>query len=159
MIFWQSDFVRRHGVRWQGGSRDTAFGRGKITLPSEFFRARESGGGPPHSKTLPRWRMALECREASWSAPALWRFWGGRKFFARTKAAWRSASRRSPSSAGFIDWLAVKPCAAFPTHQNSRLGWCAVPHGRRQSHKPSPTCHPASARPAFLSAQGCSPDL
>jgi hypothetical protein len=29
---------------------------------------------PPQSKTLARWPMTLEPREASWSAPALWRF-------------------------------------------------------------------------------------
>src|SRR5881396_171482 len=34
----------------------------------------KSGGGPPQSKTLARWPMTLEMREASWSAPVLWRF-------------------------------------------------------------------------------------
>jgi hypothetical protein len=42
------------------------------------FGARwESGGGPPQSKTLARWPMVNELREASWSAPALWRFFFG----------------------------------------------------------------------------------
>jgi len=35
---------------------------------------RKSGGGPPHSKTLPRYRGRPVPREASWSAPDLWRF-------------------------------------------------------------------------------------
>ena len=44
------------------------------------FGARwESGGGPPQSKTLARWPMANELREASWSAPALWRFGRARR--------------------------------------------------------------------------------
>jgi hypothetical protein len=34
----------------------------------------ESGGGPYQSKTLARCTMISEMREASWSAPALWRF-------------------------------------------------------------------------------------
>jgi hypothetical protein len=34
----------------------------------------ESGGGPPHSKTLTRVPIPSEKREASWSAPVLWRF-------------------------------------------------------------------------------------
>jgi len=34
----------------------------------------KSGGGPPQSKTLARGPMTGEMREASWSAPALWRF-------------------------------------------------------------------------------------
>jgi hypothetical protein len=34
----------------------------------------ESGGGPPHSKTLARFITASEMREASWSAPVLWHF-------------------------------------------------------------------------------------
>jgi hypothetical protein len=34
----------------------------------------QSGGGPPQSRTLARIPAAHEWREASWSAPALWRF-------------------------------------------------------------------------------------
>jgi hypothetical protein len=46
--------------------------------------ARKSGGGPPQSKTLPRQSEGCHppeiawtggYREASWSAPAPWRFW------------------------------------------------------------------------------------
>ena len=36
--------------------------------------AVKSGGGPPHSRTLARSLAAPELREASWSAPVLWRF-------------------------------------------------------------------------------------
>jgi len=36
-----------------------------------------SGGGPPQSKTLARWPVMLVLREASWSAPVLWRFGTG----------------------------------------------------------------------------------
>jgi hypothetical protein len=46
--------LRGHGVRWQGGSRDTAFGREKIILSGEIIRARESGVAlcfPPQSMT------------------------------------------------------------------------------------------------------------
>jgi hypothetical protein len=35
---------------------------------------RESGEGPPQSKTLARILVAHAKREAFWSAPALWRF-------------------------------------------------------------------------------------
>ena len=44
----------RLGVRWQGGSRDTAFARTTPFLNSEIFRPRESGVAlrfPPQSKT------------------------------------------------------------------------------------------------------------
>jgi len=34
----------------------------------------QSGGGPPQSRTLARGREAPEPGEASWTAPALWRF-------------------------------------------------------------------------------------
>ena len=40
----------------------------------------ESGGGPPHSKTLTRVPMPSEKREASWSAPVLWSFARGDDF-------------------------------------------------------------------------------
>ena len=36
--------------------------------------AGKSGGGPPQSKTLARLPVTTEPREASWSAPVLWRF-------------------------------------------------------------------------------------
>jgi hypothetical protein len=38
------------------------------------FGFGKSGGGPPQSKTLARFTTTPEQREASWSAPALWRF-------------------------------------------------------------------------------------
>jgi hypothetical protein len=41
---------------------------------SFFVREVKSGGGPPQSKTLARSPMMTEPREASWSAPDLWRF-------------------------------------------------------------------------------------
>jgi hypothetical protein len=41
---------------------------------SEWALADESGGGPPQSKMLARFPVTSEPREASWSAPALWRF-------------------------------------------------------------------------------------
>jgi hypothetical protein len=34
----------------------------------------KSGGGPPQSKTLARYLVTPGLREASWSAPVLWRF-------------------------------------------------------------------------------------
>ena len=34
----------------------------------------KSGRGPPHSRTLARFTMTPKPREASWTAPALWRF-------------------------------------------------------------------------------------
>jgi len=40
----------------------------------------KSGGGPPQSKTLARFPAATEFREASWTAPALWRFGSRTKF-------------------------------------------------------------------------------
>jgi hypothetical protein len=45
----------RLGVRWQGGSRDTAFAQAKIKLKPKPFRARESGVAlrfPPQSMTV-----------------------------------------------------------------------------------------------------------
>jgi len=40
----------------------------------DFGCWKKSGGGPPHSKTLARQPTAPGLREASWSAPVLWRF-------------------------------------------------------------------------------------
>ena len=37
----------------------------------------KSGGGPPQSKTLARWPVMPEWREASWTAPVPWRFGTG----------------------------------------------------------------------------------
>jgi hypothetical protein len=34
----------------------------------------KSGGGPPQSKALARYPAMPNMREASWSAPVLWRF-------------------------------------------------------------------------------------
>ena len=68
------------GASWSAlaeRSGDSAFGRRRITLPPGIFRACESGVAlrlPPHSKTLPRSPATHGWREASWSAPALWRF-------------------------------------------------------------------------------------
>ena len=39
-----------------------------------FGTSRKSGRGLPQSKTLARLPVTLELREASWSAPVLWRF-------------------------------------------------------------------------------------
>jgi len=39
----------------------------------------KSGGGPPHSQDAVRDMMIIEIREASWTAPALWRFARKRK--------------------------------------------------------------------------------
>ena len=49
-------------MRSEAGNRGRLGARGK------------SGRGLPHSKTLPRSPAAHGWREASWSAPALWRF-------------------------------------------------------------------------------------
>jgi hypothetical protein len=46
-------------------------------LARDLWRAEKSGGGPPPSKTLARFTKTPGEREASWSAPVLWRF--GRK--------------------------------------------------------------------------------
>ncbi len=49
--------AKRLGVRWQGGSRDTAFGLADGFWIQEVLRAGESGVAlrfPPQSKT--RWR-------------------------------------------------------------------------------------------------------
>jgi hypothetical protein len=46
--------LRGHGLRWQGGSRDTAFGRTNPRLALDGFRACESGVAlrfPPQSMT------------------------------------------------------------------------------------------------------------
>jgi hypothetical protein len=40
---------------------------------SLFVREVKSGGGPPQSKTLARYPATTELREASWTAPVLWR--------------------------------------------------------------------------------------
>jgi hypothetical protein len=46
-----------------------------VALLFKFLcRAAKSGGWPPHSTTLARNPLALKPREASWSAPVLWRF-------------------------------------------------------------------------------------
>jgi hypothetical protein len=47
--------AQRLGVRWQGGSRDTAFARTAGFRTKKIFRAVESGVAlrfPPQSKTL-----------------------------------------------------------------------------------------------------------
>jgi hypothetical protein len=43
-------------------------------LLSRLARRAKSGGGPPQSKTLARYPMIPEMREAYWTAPASWRF-------------------------------------------------------------------------------------
>jgi hypothetical protein len=57
----------------------------------------ESGGGPPQSKTLALSAAAFEMREASWSAPALWRFgWAGEAgqgFESREAAAYTAVEK------------------------------------------------------------------
>ena len=58
--------------------------------------------GPPQSKTLARGRRRLEFREASWSAPALWRFGAGWKKVWRALTQGRSCApvRLEPSTLG-----------------------------------------------------------
>ena len=59
--------VRRHGVRWQGGSRDTAFGRARIYLHPKIFKAGESGVAlrfPPQSMMLASWRWFAEVTDS-----------------------------------------------------------------------------------------------
>jgi hypothetical protein len=43
-------------------------------VPDGEMRWRESGGGPPQSKTCRIFPRPIVMREASWSAPARWRF-------------------------------------------------------------------------------------
>jgi len=46
--------VNGHGLRWQGGGRDTTFGRKEIFITYEMFQSRESGVAlrfPPQPKT------------------------------------------------------------------------------------------------------------
>jgi len=60
------------------------------------------GGGPPHSKTLARWPMTPEPREASWSAPALRRF--GRTNGAtgrKIPTGFHPSARRCPRPSGY----------------------------------------------------------
>ena len=45
----------------------------------------KSGGGPPHIKTLVHFPTASKPREASWSAPVLWRFGRREEFIAVEK--------------------------------------------------------------------------
>jgi hypothetical protein len=54
----------------------------------------KSGGGPPHSKTLARVRCPTP-REASWSAPILWRFC--RHDGHAPRGWWLRGARRAPS--------------------------------------------------------------
>jgi len=55
----------------------------------------KSGGGPPHSRTLPRGLVTPGKRGASWSAPVLWRFPTARQGGA-------NVSRGQPAAAGAI---------------------------------------------------------
>jgi hypothetical protein len=43
-------------------------------VPSVEMRWRESGGGPPQSKTCRIFPRSISVREASWTAPVPWRF-------------------------------------------------------------------------------------
>jgi hypothetical protein len=43
-------------------------------VPGREMRWRESGGGPPQSKTCRIFPRSIVVREASWSAPVPWRF-------------------------------------------------------------------------------------
>jgi hypothetical protein len=61
------------------GQKKSSPSRGGRKSPTEISFARlaapwKSGGGPPQSKTLSRFLVTTEPREASWSAPVLWRF-------------------------------------------------------------------------------------
>jgi len=46
----------------------------RLSSARAFRPAGNSGGGPPQSKTLARDMVAVVKREASWTAPVLWRF-------------------------------------------------------------------------------------
>jgi len=61
----------------------------------------ESGGGPPQSRTLARYLMTPRLREASWSAPVLWRFGqrGQRETTERLSTACECGWRGAPVSA------------------------------------------------------------
>jgi hypothetical protein len=66
----------------------------------------ESGGGPPQSKTLARGTTASEIREASWSAPVLWRF-GRACGAAGTEAKAAAQHRRKGAGARREGWPIV----------------------------------------------------
>jgi hypothetical protein len=70
--------------------KDLSFCDGRLGLRTPW----ESGGGPPQSKTLARWPVMLELREASWSAPALWRFGTGTDLV--WDGGWPCASTQTP---------------------------------------------------------------
>src|SRR6266576_1871185 len=59
------------------------------------FGGTKSGGGPPQSKTLARWPMIPELREASWSrqpSGALGAARGKRETVGKVDCGWRGAS-------------------------------------------------------------------
>jgi len=67
----------------------------------------KSGGGPPHSRTLPRGLVTPGKRGASWSAPVLWRFPTARQGGA-------NVSRGQPAAAGAIH-------ARVPAHGHHKV--------------------------------------
>ena len=89
-------------------------------------------------------------------------FWLFGRFFRRAGRLGSTAGRMpaaTRASAGaslrrnfrcLIDWVVVEPCGLFRNHQNCHLVLCEFQRGRRQSHKSSPICHQASAKPVFL---------
>jgi len=62
----------------------------------------ESGGGPPQSKTLARWPVMQGLREASWSAPVLWRFGTGTDLV--LDGWWPCASTQPRKLSGLADF-------------------------------------------------------
>jgi hypothetical protein len=64
-------------------------------------RPVKSGGGPPQSKTLARELMTVELREASWSAPVLWRFGEGDATALRLMIFWTTCR----SNPGLMDGI------------------------------------------------------
>jgi hypothetical protein len=64
------EMLRRLGLRWQGGSRDTAFVRAALTRIPTPFRPREGGVAlrfPPQSKTRSDWLEQQHYAPGSWA--------------------------------------------------------------------------------------------
>jgi phage shock protein E len=104
---------------------------------SQFTMYRtDSGGGPLHSKTLPRNLMAQITREASWTAPALWRFLlavlmcaSGLFFFATSAQAHQTESGSTQTA---LTWFTDLPIAQAKAKAEGKFvllffhgsGWC-----------------------------------
>jgi hypothetical protein len=82
----------------------------------------ESGGGPPQSKTQSVLAAACEWREASWSAPVLWRFWAAAKIslLPATPACLAEVGRRRDGVGKSIRWVS-KLALSIVTLQNSTM--------------------------------------